>query len=126
MRFKDCYRYIEEKDISSEFDNLKYVSTDTEEPLKELLLYEVEYMLDRIVFSKKNNSIIKLIVVLHCLGYTDLEIATGFNKIRIKQVSKEAVTKTRQRAFKKIKETFNKDIGLITLLYEAFREVKDD
>lgn len=104
------------------FPRVRYVDIHTEEPLTQLLLLEVEHILSHIKFSKKAkiDNTVKLIVYLHCLGYTDKQITAGFHKL-LKFYTVENVKKKRQRALKKIDEHFGKEIGFITLMYETFK-----
>ena len=108
--------------LSESFTRVRYVDLMTEEPLTGLLLNEVTYLLDKIDFSKKpqRNNVVKLIVYLHCLGYSDKQISSGFEKMLI-FMSFKAVEKTRHRALQKINEFVGKDIGFITLMYETFK-----
>lgn len=118
MRFNDCYSLMEEKDKSDDY--IEYVSIRCEEPLADLCLEEAETIINSVSFSKKNNNLVKVVLWCHCLGYSDREIADGLNKIRIESIKTETVKKIRQRGLKLIEETY-KNIGLITVMHEAFR-----
>lgn len=123
MRKKYLKLYdIEIEGLYNIFPKARYVDLKTEEPLTELLLYEVEHLLSKITFSKKRhlNNKVKLIVFLHCLGYSDKQISDGFLKMLI-FMTPDAVKKSRQRALEKINIFFGSEIGFITIMYETFK-----
>lgn len=124
---------LDEDDIESlveTFPTIRYVSIATEEPLTGLALEEAEYLLSNTQFSQKTfqNKLIKYILYLHCLGYTDKEITDGLNdKILIRtKLTYEATKKKRQRALELIDRKYNKNIGLITLIYEKFKVIREN
>ena len=129
IKLLKCIQLIDEIDentLSHQFNNIDYVNKIAEEPCTGLILAEVEYLLDNMTFSKKKcrNQLIKLIIYLHCLGYSDLEITNGLNKIRTEQITIDALKKTRQRALKQLEEYHGGEIGFITIMYEAFKTLE--
>lgn len=102
---------------------IEYVSLYADEPMCGLSWLEAETLINKTEFSKKThyNNSIKLLLKIHCLGYSDLDIEKGLKKLN-RELSGELIRKIRERALKRIVEKFGSDIGLITLLYETFKD----
>lgn len=114
-----------EKDLHSLYNGIyiEYVSLYADEPMCGLSFLEAETLINKTEFSRKAhyNNCIKLLLKIHCLGYSDFTIETGLKKLNCK-LDRDLIRKIRERALRKIVEKFGSDIGLITLLYETFKE----
>lgn len=125
MRLKDCVEYIAEKDLDKfcQKNNIKYVALQTEEPLTGLCFDEIEEILDTVTFSlnEKQNKTIQVIILMHCYGFSDNQIANGLNIIRKKKIGRTGVFNARKKALEQIEKQYGTQIGLITILREAFK-----
>ena len=91
-----------------------------DEVLVGLCMEEVQFLLDRIGASSSD----RLIIMLWCRGFSDKEIAEGLAKYfpaRFGDATLWAVTKQRQRIIYRMNKTAGADLGLITVLRDAFK-----
>lgn len=94
------------------------------DPLDEVLTglcrTEIEYWLDRIGARSEE----RMIVWLWCRGLSDREIAEGVGRCFVmaaESMTVNAVKLRRLRLIKRINDKAGADLGLITVLHEAFR-----
>ena len=91
-----------------------------DEVLTDLCRQEIEYWLDRIGARSEE----RMIIWLWCRGFSDKEIAEGLAKYfpaRFGDATLWAVTKQRQRIIYRMNKTAGADLGLITVLRDAFK-----
>jgi len=102
---------------------LDKVSENADEPICGLLWVELDYLLDNIRFSSNRNfdRFQKFLIRLHCLGIKDTKISEGLLKLTHFEMSPNLILKRRQKCMERLNEYYGKDIGLITLLGETFR-----
>jgi len=93
---------------------------DIDDVLVGLCFEEVEFLLDRIGATDSE----RLIVTMWCRGLSDAEITAGMSEyfpVSFGEVNVGAMTKRRQRIIYRMNKTAGKDLGLITVLHEAFK-----
>lgn len=91
--------------------------------LTDLCRTEIEYWLDRIGARSEE----RMIIWLWCRGLSDREIAEGVGRCFVMAAESntaEAVKKRRQRIIWRINRAAGVDLGLITVLHEAFKGTK--
>ena len=94
-----------------------------DEVLTDLCRQEIEYWLDRIGARSEE----RMIIWLWCRGLSDREIAEGVGRCFVMAAESntaEAVKKRRQRIIWRINRAAGVDLGLITVLHEAFKGTK--
>lgn len=92
-----------------------------DEVLTDLCRQEIEYWLSRIGARSEE----RMIIWLWCRGLSDREIAEGVGRYFISAaegVTANAIKKRRRRILQKINKKSGVDLGLITVIREAFRQ----
>ena len=106
-------------------DSELFLDLDTDIPdisLVDLALVEVKTLCRRIRLDRINTELI----ILHSKGFSDKRIAEGINSnytraLCGKTLTEKAVSNRRYRAYQKMQYVAGENLGIITVLRQAFR-----
>ena len=113
-------RYVPEEWLEDKEALTEDAGEDIDDILVGLCYREVSYLLQRIGATVEES----LIVTMWCKGLTDAEIAKGMSElfpVTFGGIETSALTKRRQRIIYRMSKSAGKDLGLITVLHDAFR-----